>query len=83
MVTTLEGVFSKVYVFQVKDKPLHRVQNVILVGAKQDVDLSQVLKGTEMAWVLDREVTELIEVEGQVLTDDFSPIEYYGLQGRY
>ncbi len=70
---TYKSVFPDVYVFAVDTKKTDTVQNLLLVAAKNKLDL--VSADPEITEYLDHEIA-LTPAAGPIFTDDWAPVEY-------
>jgi spermidine synthase len=75
---TYQEVFPHVFVFAVMDpKDLEMVQSIILVAVKSFSKPAFFNEDQELAGYLKNEVSEKVQTNLPVLTDNFAPVDYY------
>lgn len=75
---TFKEVFPQVFAFQVEDKELSSVQNLMLVASKKNSHIDLNSPNAELAYYLNLYIpNDLISEDGIVFTDEYAPIEYF------
>lgn len=75
---TYKQVFPEVFILPVRDQfDSSRVQNIILIAAKNPESLNYVTKNDEHIAYISRKRFLNIPTETKILTDDFAPVDYY------
>ncbi|NTW22054.1 fused MFS/spermidine synthase [Candidatus Falkowbacteria bacterium] len=80
-IATFKSVFPQVYLFPVKPgKDSQTTQNVMLVASKNPSRFDFKTDDKQLQTMLDARWVKPIEDDMPILTDDFSPVEYYHQQ---
>ena len=74
---TLANHFPTVDVYRVKDTPIHRAQNLILVASKKPVTQEYKNSDATIAALLERRWPGTVPTDMFVLTDEFAPVERF------
>ena len=74
---TYQTVFSVVYLFQVDNKSPNAVQNIILIGLKNNRKINLESGNAEFNGYLKTIVRKKIAVDLPILSDNYAPVDYY------
>ena len=74
---TFKKVFPQVYLFKVTDEPADEIQNFILVALKNNVKPSFTNEQASLNELLSKRVTEELQTDLPILTDDYVPVDFY------
>lgn len=78
---TYKAMFPQVYLIPVRDNNDGlRVQNIMLVALKSDIEPSFVSDDQELNSYLENLWTKEIEMDMPILTDDYAPVDYYTME---
>lgn len=81
-IATYKSVFPQVLIFAVQypqpsEKEKNFYQNFLLVGLKSSKQPSLFEQNPELAGYLSRQYTGDLDYEGEIMTDEYAPVEYY------